>query len=174
MLSKTNLAGKVKVFCHNGLFFHRFARSCGTSGETQTSVCLRLPKTQYFLFLCPPCQDPRAWAVDASLQEWSNVDPYTFSSFAVLRSTQQVVSFAEHKGNSDSPLVPQKGWFSKLPFLALDVPCLHPFRNDIFRQIYMRRSHQPPHASFDHLEIVNCLLRARGFSRLAREAFLKS
>ena len=87
--------------------------------------------------------DPQAVAVDALLQDWSNLDLYAFPPFAIIR---EVINKFRNTQNSWMTLVapwwPQREWFPDLIRLLVDEPRRLPLRRDLLSQPLGRALHQ--------------------------------
>ncbi|XP_066978845.1 uncharacterized protein [Macrobrachium rosenbergii] len=92
---------------------------------------------------CSPAPDPQAWATDAMLQDWSNLDLYAFPPFSMVKEVLR--KFNSHVNVSVTlvaPFWPHKEWFPDLLSLLTDFPRLLPQRKSLLRQPHFLRYHQ--------------------------------
>ena len=102
-----------------------------------TSLNKRLPNYM------APHADPRAVAVDALLQDWSNLDVYAFPPFAIVR---EVINKFRRSKNCRMTLIapwwPQREWFPDLLKWLTEEPRRLPLRRDLLLQPLGRALHQ--------------------------------
>ena len=89
-----------------------------------------------------PHQDQAAFAVDAMLQPWSNMDVYAFPPFAMIRDVINKFRLSQNcRMILIAPWWPQREWFPDLVDLQVDVPKQLPLRRDLLLQPLGRQLH---------------------------------
>ena len=109
-------------------------------GTPQVDLFATCQTTRLAVF-CSPVPDPRAWAVDALLQQWDGLWLYAFPPLALIR---QVLAKLRSSVRTSmilvAPLWPQQGWFPDLLQLATDHRRL-PSWPSLLRQPLSGRAH---------------------------------
>ena len=112
-----------------------------------------------------PVPDPQAWAIDAMVQPWDNMETYMYPPTSLLRL---VINKITHSQNLHvvliAPMWPQQEWFPDLLDLLVDQPVTLPLWQSLLKQPHLDRFHL-------NIEMLNLHAWRLSSQSLEREAF---
>ena len=89
-----------------------------------------------------PVPDPQAWAVDAMVQNWDNLETYAYPPTSLIRPViNKIIHSSGLRMILIAPMWPQQEWYPDLLHLLVDHPVELPMWTHLLKQPHLNRFH---------------------------------